>query len=228
MKSTYMYVLKCPTTSEVRYVGKANNPKDRYRHHLSVANYKGTHKCNWINSLRQKSLKPVFEIIKEVTVSEWKYWERHFIKYYRGEGCKLVNTMDGGEGLSFGNQTSFKKGLIPWNDGTANKKICAICGEEFGVPPSRKERYKCCSMKCSSVYRSIHPNKGHFKKGYVVDKNLVSVIQINKETGDVVNIFKSQAEAYRITGINKSHISSVTLGRRKTAGGFKWKRKENL
>ncbi len=261
MKSTYIYVLKCPTTSEVRYVGKANNPKERYHHHLSVANDKGTHKRNWINSLRQKSLKPVFKIIKEVQIDEWKYWEKYFIKYYRDKGCKLVNMMGGGEGLSFGIQTSFKKGNIPWNKGTRIKKKCATCNKKFEVSPSRKERYKCCSMECSSVYRSAHTNKGQFKKGHVpwskgggyttsrkgqkvpeeVKKkisdtlrgrlntgNSKPVVQVDVDTNIIIKEYPSAAEAGRVTGIGSSKIINNINGYSQTAGGLKWKRKENL
>lgn len=52
-------------------------------------------------------------------------------------------------------------------------------------------------------------------------KSSVSVNQIN-ENGDVVNTFKSISSAERETGIN--HISCVTLGKRKQAGGFYWER----
>lgn len=52
-------------------------------------------------------------------------------------------------------------------------------------------------------------------------KSSVAVNQIN-ENGDVVNTFKSISSAERKTGIN--HISCVTLGKRKQAGGFYWER----
>ena len=55
------------------------------------------------------------------------------------------------------------------------------------------------------------------------EKSSIAVNQIN-EKGDVVNTFKSISSAERETGIK--HISCVTLGKRKRAGGFYWKRVE--
>lgn len=37
--------------------------------------------------------------------------------------------------------------------------------------------------------------------------------------------FSSISEASKLTGVNGSHISAVCLGKRKTAGNYKWKRK---
>ena len=162
---TYIYVLICPITKQVRYVGKTNNPDERYRNHLNKAHNKGTHKRNWINSLKMKDLKPVFEIIDEVDVKDWKEKEKYYIKYYSDNGFDLVNYTNGGDGLSFGNQTSFKKGQKSWNKGTRLKKKCDVCGKKFEVSPSRYNYYKCCSMKCSRKYRSKHKNRGCFKKG---------------------------------------------------------------
>lgn len=110
MKKTYIYVLKCPTTKEVRYVGKANDPKLRYGNHINKSRDKNTHKRNWINKLREAGLKPILEIIATVSIDEWKYWEKFYIEKYIKNGCDLVNCTDGGDGLTFGNKTSFKKG----------------------------------------------------------------------------------------------------------------------
>lgn len=49
-----------------------------------------------------------------------------------------------------------------------------------------------------------------------------SVYQINKK-GIILNEFGSIAEAERTTNISSSSISSCCLGKRKTAGGYKWR-----
>ncbi len=123
METTYIYILKDPTTCEVRYVGKSNNPKRRLMAHMRKNKDLGTHKRNWINSLNSK---PILEIIKEVPKKEWQEHEKFYIEYYLSLGCKLVNWGDGGEGLTYGNQTSFKKGH-------SGRKVVAITkdGELF-------------------------------------------------------------------------------------------------
>ena len=153
-------------------------------------------------------------------MDEWKYWERYYINIYKNSG-KLTNCKDGGEGSFRGNKTSFKKGIKPWNTGTRKKKPCAVCGELFEVSPTGDKKYKCCSMKCSCVYRSNNPNKGRFIKGQK-SKNKVAVLQIDPQTNRILSKYNSIKKAQNTLGIG--HISSVINGKRKKAGGFKWKR----
>lgn len=37
---------------------------------------KNTHKKNWINFLKSKGLKPVIKVLDEVSINEWKFWEK--------------------------------------------------------------------------------------------------------------------------------------------------------
>ena len=53
-----------------------------------------------------------------------------------------------------------------------------------------------------------------------------SVLQIDKTTNEVIAEFPSINEVQRQLGI--SHISECCLGKRNTAGGFKWKYKESV
>jgi hypothetical protein len=110
MELTYIYTLSDPMTNEVRYVGKCNNPKERYKAHLNKARDKNTHKRNWINKLRDFGLKPTFEIIDIVPINNWHFWERYWISQFKTWGFKLMNYTDGGDGSSNGNQGSFKPG----------------------------------------------------------------------------------------------------------------------
>jgi len=257
LKTTFIYVLKCPLSGEVRYVGKTNNPEQRYKNHLNKARDGGTHKRNWIGLLRKKSLKPVFEIIKEVSVDEWKDWEKYYIRCYKDKGHKLVNIMDGGEGLTFGNQTFFKSGSIPWNRGVKQKVIkkCEyeLCRKEFS--PKDKRRRFCsnsCAAKAGTGFKkgSIPWIKGRkdivsSKKGCTltlevkqkISKSLMGrfnvgnsnpILQLDKNTCEIINEFPSASEAGRVTNIDKSRITNTTNGYSKTAGGFRWKKKEDL
>lgn len=166
MNTTFIYVLKCPKTGDVKYVGKSNNPQRRYYAHIRIDRTASYHKINWIQKLLKEGLKPELEILEEVSEENWKERERYYISKYR-ELYNLTNCKDGGEGSFRGNQTSFKKGQISHNKGSRKKKKCAICKNLFEVSPSGDKKYKCCSMECSSIYRSENPNKGCFKKGSV-------------------------------------------------------------
>jgi len=138
MKHTYIYILIDPLTNQIRYIGKANNPKERYKNHKNRCRDKNTHKRNWMNKLRLKGLYPEIEIIDRVLTSEWHYWEKFWIAYYRFLGCSLVNYTSGGDGLTFGNQTSFKKGQVSWNK-----------GKQFSEGTKQKIRLAHIGMKAS-------------------------------------------------------------------------------
>lgn len=49
-----------------------------------------------------------------------------------------------------------------------------------------------------------------------------SVAKLDKKTGEIIEIYPSLTEAEKANKAN-NHISAVCLGKRKTAGGFRWK-----
>ena len=116
METTNIYILVDPLTGFVRYVGKANNIAQRYKAHNNKARKHTTHKLNWINSLKSKGTKPIIEVIDIVPLNEWQFWETYWISQFRSWGFDLINYTSGGDGCSFENQTSFKKGQIAHYD----------------------------------------------------------------------------------------------------------------
>lgn len=243
----YIYTLSDPKTSEIRYVGKTTNPKQRRHNHSNKARDQGTHKRNWIESLRRQGLKPIFEII-DVVIDNWQFWEQYWIQQCKAWGFKLTNHTIGGDGLSIGNNTTFKKGQIPWNKGTANTKICVICNNEFNRPPSNKQRT--CSVKCSlkikkSSATTFQPNHNAWNKGksgYSTAKKgrkITDLVLLNKLRSNaigntnrrkkvyqytinniLINTYDSITDAKEITKI--SSIGNCVTGRSKTAGGYIW------
>jgi hypothetical protein len=110
METTNIYVLIDPITNIVRYVGKANNVTQRYRAHLNRARKHQIHKKNWIEQLKREGLKPIIEVIDIVPIGDWIFWETYWISQMRAWGFDLINYTNGGDGCTFANQTSFKKG----------------------------------------------------------------------------------------------------------------------
>ncbi len=114
MKTTYIYVLKCPE-GNIRYVGKTNSPKKRLSSHISEAKKgKGRrHVLNWIHSLLSKSLIPSMEIIEVCTEENWQEREKYWVEYYRSIIPNLCNNADGGLGgtgtKNFSEEELFKK-----------------------------------------------------------------------------------------------------------------------
>lgn len=96
MKTTFIYVLIDPLTNLIRYVGKSNNPKKRLEGHL--IDKAKTYKVKWIKSLQKKESKPILEVIDEVSLDQWEFWEQHYISLYKSWGFKLTNGTLGGGG----------------------------------------------------------------------------------------------------------------------------------
>ena len=116
METTNIYILIDPITNKVRYVGKANNVTQRYKAHLNRARRHQIHKKNWIENLKRKGLKPIMVVIDEVSINDWVFWESYWISQFKSWGYNLINYTKGGDGTTFGNDTSFKKGQVAWND----------------------------------------------------------------------------------------------------------------
>lgn len=235
MKNTFIYILIDPRNDQVRYVGKANNTKQRLKNHCNPARYRCTHKFNWIKSLRKENLKPILIIIDEVLKSEWKFWERYWISQFLSWGFNLTNYTEGGDGLTYGNQTSFKKGDKSWNEGKGNVKICTVCGSKFKSPKSAKKIS--CSKKCASVVvrkatLNTQFNKNHKpwntgKEGYKLKgkKKSKPVLQLDKTTNVIVTEYLGCKEAATAMGCIPENIRRACVGKSKSAKGYKWKYK---
>ncbi len=96
---TFIYTLSDPITLKVRYVGKSNDPKKRLYDHLSCCYLTHTHKNNWIKSLLENNTKPILNIIDEVSINEWQFWEKYWITKLKESGENLTNHTEGGNGM---------------------------------------------------------------------------------------------------------------------------------
>ena len=65
------------------------------------------------------------------------------------------------------------------------------------------------------------------QKGKAKPKYWKAVLQIDKETNEIIKEWKCIVDVKRILNINCNNISSACKGKRKTAGGFKWRYKES-
>jgi hypothetical protein len=76
METTFIYSLSDPITGEIRYIGKANNPKKRILDHVRENKTSNrSHKISWIKSLIVKDLLPIVEIVDEVPKLDWEFWD---------------------------------------------------------------------------------------------------------------------------------------------------------
>jgi hypothetical protein len=61
----------------------------------------------------------------------------------------------------------------------------------------------------------------------IESKQNIPIVQLDLND-NIIREFIGVTEASQITGLNKGHISSVTNHKRETAGGYKWKKKQEL
>jgi hypothetical protein len=193
MENVFIYALSDPRNNQVRYIGKANNPEDRYTNHFNSARDKNTHKRNWINNVRKDGLRPELIIIDEVPKSEWVYWEKFYISLFKTWGFSLVNYTEGGDGSTFGNSGSFKKGDIPHNKGVP-------CSEET----KQKIKDKLTGRSNTNSYKPIIQ--------YDLEYNLLKRYKCVKDAID-------ESGGYFSAG----KISNCLTGKRKHHRGFLWK-----
>lgn len=92
--TTFIYGLIDPRTNELRYVGKANDPKKRFYRHMELAKEKKTHKDCWISGVMRDGFSPILTILEEVPFSEWEEKEKEHIAKHKN----LVNICTGGIG----------------------------------------------------------------------------------------------------------------------------------
>lgn len=228
MQTTNIYILIDPDTHQVRYVGKANNISQRYRAHLNKARKHQIHKLNWIKSLKEKGLKPIIEIIDIVPIDDWIFWETYWIAQFKAWGFKLINYTNGGDGCTFGNQTSFKKGHKSWNEGLGNICICEECNTPFKASASSERKY--CSQICTSLVKSRNPNSGTFIQGHEVwnkgsniklkpDKH---VFQYSGLTGEFIKEWDTAKQASITLNVSAEGIGQVCRKKAKSCGGYNW------
>ena len=152
--------------------------------------------------------------------------ESFWIQYYNSmtpNGYNMIPGGSNGMGLSKGykvnqydldgsfvasydsaNQASAAAGIDHWS-------ICACCRGEY---------------KHAGGYQWKYANDTKEIKSLTVRTDF-TVLQINKETDEVIQEFASIKEASNITHIASSTICNVCKGKGKTAGGYKWKYKYN-
>ena len=127
MEVVKIYIL-LDENQQIRYVGKTNQSLDKrlIQHIFEGRNNNKTKKERWINSLLKKEKTPTIDLIDEVYIDEWSFWEKYWISQIKSWGFNLTNGTDGGDegGYMLGynhtvetkkKMSETKKGKIPYN-----------------------------------------------------------------------------------------------------------------
>jgi hypothetical protein len=155
MTTTFIYGLYSSDNKEIRYVGKANDPKDRLRKHLYECRKNNggnkTHKCCWIRNVLSNNEEINYITLDECSIDEWKEMECKHMKLYEN----LTNTSKGGVGgsplsfnISYDELVEWKNINLPKNCNTLKKWKDFINNGEYKQIP-------------------VNPNKVYSNRGWV-------------------------------------------------------------
>jgi hypothetical protein len=152
-KVTFIYGLIDPTTLDVRYIGKSNNPYKRLYGrggHLNPKAASHTHKACWIRSLLRQNLQPTCCILEQCENIKAIYDAReiNWIAFGRQIGWLLTNATDGGDGSQLGQiSDSGRRAIIESNkrrrgEHHSEKTKIKISTALKGIRRSKKTREK--------------------------------------------------------------------------------------
>lgn len=166
-----------------------------------------TNKYYWrIYSHRKKYGKnTIMEIIDEVPINEWKFWEKHYISLFKSWGFNLSNKNEGGGGANHPIFTIERNKKI----GNANK----------GLLKSHKGK----------KFTEEHKNNIKATRGFL--KNRLNtwintpVLQYDLK-GNFIKEWSSQIEATKALNKTGDGIGACCRGRQKKAYNYIWKFKK--
>ena len=118
-----------------------------------------------------------------------------------------------------------------YKDGKVEQpKIHRLVAEAFIPNPNNlytvnhKDEVKTNNVASNLEWMSIKDNNNYGTRNKRVGEALSKQVQMfDKKTGELLAIFYSIHEAWRVTGIHKSNIFKCCLGKQKSAGGYIWK-----
>lgn len=221
METVFIYVLIDPKSNQIKYVGKTTDIKRRLRRHISERFLHDSYKDRWIRKIVDSNVLLEIEIIDEVDKSNWGYWEKFYISYFKSIGCLLTNgTIGGDEPPSTKGRKHTIESRLKMSNTKKGKPIPWLNNGIERTEEHRQNLSKSCKGRQSpnkgNVYTKEHRDK--LSNSSTVKKK---VKQIDLD-GNLVKIWDSISLAERTLQIR--HISEVCRNvlYHKTTGGFKW------
>lgn len=83
---TFIYAIRDMITGNIVYIGKSNQPTERFKSHLRSRRFRH----------QKSSLELV--ILECTSLADWKECERKWIAFGRSSNYPLTNLLDGGDG----------------------------------------------------------------------------------------------------------------------------------
>ena len=212
-----VYLIRNKINNKV-YIGLSVNIEERWQYHRS----------SYLKEDGKEKNKPLylafrkygidnfdFQILEECLISELSEKEQYYIKLY---DCCILDGRDKGYNLTRGGdgQLTYDYHYIYelWKSGLNQKRISQILkiGETTVIRALNSFNIDSHTRRSRAVSES---NKDRRKPVKQYDKNM-----------NYIACYDSIAEAGRATNTDKGDIGKVCAGKRKSAGGYVWKWKE--
>lgn len=218
---TNIYSLSDPLTSEVVYIGKTVRSLNKrlISHKSELFN---TKKKQWMQELSAVGLEPKIELIDEVDIADWIFWEKYYISLFRSWGLAKFNISKGGggdfwtgkdRGQEFRDKLSksWKPNIL--SDESKKRKSEKLKSRIKSAEEIEKIRTALLGKKLSVEHKQALSD-GHTRKK--------KCIQYYKN-GNFIKQWDSVSEAARFFKFKSiSPITRCCNGKRKTAYGYKW------
>lgn len=207
-----IYALRDPRTLELRYVGKASDPAQRLRQHLSSGqlNRYRSRKNSWLKSLLAAGQQPYLEIVDEVEPEWANEAECYWIAWYLSQGATLTNGTAGGDG-----------GAV--TDPDARARIAAAHrgskrSAETKAQMSASAKRRCANEEERKRLRSISIAKPPVHTGEKNPRAKLSDLQVRelRERAAAGETLRLLARTY---GITPASVTQMVTGQTRIAAG---------
>lgn len=175
-----------------------------------------------------------YEVLEYCDITLLNDKEKHYIKLHnstdRDKGYNLTEGGEGVVGFHHCDETKKKLSIAGRNHTSESIQRCRL--KLLGRTLPEEVRHKISeSNKGRIVTEETRQKIGRANKGkkpskhsidLAIEKNSKPVHQLNPKTGEIIQTYKSVTEACCILG-GLYKIGECCKGKRKTAGGYKWK-----
>ena len=200
----YIYQIKNKINNKI-YVGKTlETIEKRWKEHCNDYLKKKTEKRPLYIAMKKYGIENFFiEVIEECFPEDINERERYWIEYL-GSFKEGYNATLGGDGKHY---LDYELIFKLYKENKTYKEIAEILNCDFSSITKVLENYNVTKEE-RAEQRIQHNNK--------------PVAKLDKNTLEIIEVYKSIKEAERENG-NSRHIASCCNGARKTCKGFKWK-----
>lgn len=206
------------------YIGQSIEIEHRFAKHKCAKDNFYIHRAIRKYGIKNFSFEILEECNKELLDEREKYWIAE-INTLIPNGYNMIQGGGNGAGLVKGKIVEqydldgvYVTSYLSANQasqltGISHGNICACCRNERNYAGEFQWKYKNSDKKIKT-----------FKKITKVVKKINIIQQIDKETNLVIKEYPTLSSAGKEHKINVGNISECCQGKRKTAGGYKWKK----